>query len=95
MKKILNNIKQNAMHLWRDDSGAQMVEKVLIIAAISLPILAVLLYFSSEIREWVAGNWASVRGETASENNDPGDNPFGGDGGGGGGGGGGFGIPGL
>ena len=90
MKKTLANIKHNALELWRDDSGAQMVEKVLIVAAISLPILAVLLFFSREIRDWVAENWGTVSGN-ADTNNNPSDNPFGGNNGTGGGGG----VPGL
>jgi len=76
MKTKWTNIKEAAIDLWRDDSGAQMVEKVLIVAAISLPLLAVLLFFSREIREWVQENWDTVRGGTAPANNDPTDDPF-------------------
>ena len=83
MKQFATNLKETALELWNDDTGAQMVEKVLIIAAISLPILAVLLFFSGEIREWVGDNWRNITGN-AGTNNDPNDSPFGNNGTGGG-----------
>lgn len=75
MTKMLTNMKNAALELWNDDQGAEGLEKVLIIAAIALPLLAVLLFFSGEIREWVSENWNSVQG-TSSDENAVGDNPF-------------------
>lgn len=75
MTRLLTNVKESALELWRDDQGAEGLEKVLIIAAIALPLLAVLLFFSDEIREWVSSNYDSVVGN-AGDNNDPEDNPF-------------------
>ena len=75
MTKILTHIKDNVVELWRDDQGAEGLEKVLILAAIALPLLALLLFFSGAIREWVGDNWADVEG-TSGQQNDPGDNPF-------------------
>ena len=75
MKQILSNIKNAALELWRDDRGAEGLEKVLIIAAIALPLLAVLLFFSGEIREWVSDNWTEVQGNS-NTNNNPSNNPF-------------------
>lgn len=75
MTKMLANMKEALTELWNDDQGAEGLEKVLIIAAIALPLLAVLLFFSGEIREWVSDNWESVGG-TASDQNEVDDNPF-------------------
>ena len=75
MTKLLTNMKQAALELWKDEEGAEGLEKVLIIAAIALPLLAVLLFFSGEIREWVSSNWDSVN-DTAGDENDPTVNPF-------------------
>lgn len=75
MIKVLTNMKEAALELWDDDQGAEGLEKVLIIAAIALPLLAVLLFFSDQIREWVSDNWDSV-GDTARDINDVDDNPF-------------------
>lgn len=73
--KMLKNMKNNLLELWNDDQGAEGLEKVLIIAAIALPLLAVLLFFSGEIRTWVSENWDAV-GDTSQSENDVDDNPF-------------------
>ena len=75
MTKMLINMKEAVLELWNDEEGAEGLEKVLIIAAIALPLLAVLLFFSGEIREWVSENWDSVQG-TSGDENDVDDNPF-------------------
>lgn len=75
MTKTLSNIKNNLLELWNDDQGAEGLEKVLIIAAIALPLLAVLLFFSGEIREWVSENWDSV-GSTSDDENPIDGDPF-------------------
>eukprot|EP00752_Nemacystus_decipiens_P016823 g15055.t1 len=75
MTQLLTNMKEALLELWNDDQGAEGLEKVLIIAAIALPLLAVLLFFSGEIREWVADNFESVQGTSADEN-EVDDNPF-------------------
>lgn len=75
MKRFINNVKEAAIELWNDDQGAEGLEKVLIIAAVALPLLAVLLFFSGEIREWVADNWFEVQ-DNSAQNNDVGSNPF-------------------
>ena len=75
MTKMLTNMKNAVLELWDDDQGAEGLEKVLIIAAIALPLLAVLLFFSGEIREWVSDNWESVDGTSDDENPVDG-NPF-------------------
>lgn len=41
--------------------GAEGLEKLLIIAAIVLPLLGLLLFFRDEIQDWVQGNWDEVR----------------------------------
>ncbi|MGB1125319.1 MAG: Flp family type IVb pilin [Phycisphaeraceae bacterium] len=75
MTKMLTNMKEAVLELWNDEQGAEGLEKVLIIAAIALPLLAVLLFFSGEIRDWVSDNWESVGG-TSQDENDVDDNPF-------------------
>lgn len=60
MTKMLTNMKEAALELWNDEQGAEGLEKVLIIAAIALPLLAVLLFFSGRIKEWVQENWEEV-----------------------------------
>ena len=47
--------------LHRDENGADMVEYVLVIAAIALPILAVTVYFRNQIWEMVQRFWGDVQ----------------------------------
>lgn len=60
MKQALNNIKDGALDLWQDERGAEGLEKLLIIAAVALPLLAVLLFFSGSIKRWVQERWEDV-----------------------------------
>ena len=48
--------------LHRDENGADMVEYVLVIAAIALPILAVAVYFRNQIWEMVQRFWGDIQG---------------------------------
>jgi Flp pilus assembly pilin Flp len=45
-----------------DEQGANMVEYVLIIAAVALPLLALVLLYGKDIKDWVARSWATVTG---------------------------------
>jgi Flp pilus assembly pilin Flp len=73
MNKALSNIKHSMLELWHDDRGAEGLEKLLIIAAVALPLLAVLLFFSGSIKEWVQRNWGEV---TDNPGADPGAGDF-------------------
>jgi len=47
----------------KDERGAEGLEKVLIMAAVALPLLGLLIYFRKEINSWVNNTWSDVRGE--------------------------------
>jgi len=49
--------------LHRDERGAEGLEKLLIIAAIVLPLLGLLIIFRNEIKNWVVEIWKTVAGE--------------------------------
>ena len=51
------------MRLHRDDRGAEGLEKLLIIAAVVLPLLGLLIWFRNEITDWVTGLWDQQRSE--------------------------------
>ena len=57
LKKMLNRIK--GFH--KDEAGAEGLEKILLLGAIILPLLGILIYFRTEITEWVTGLWGEVR----------------------------------
>jgi Flp pilus assembly pilin Flp len=56
--------------LERDETGAQGLEILLIVAAIVLPLLGLLIIFRNEIREWVVGIWEKARGESEKNEDD-------------------------
>jgi hypothetical protein len=56
MKSLVKLVKQ----AYHDEQGAEGLEKILILAAIVLPLLAVLIYFRNEIKEYVFGKAEDV-----------------------------------
>lgn len=60
MKAILRTLRR--MH--RDDGGAEGLEKLLIIAAIVLPLLGLLIVFRTEIGDWARTMFDKIRGES-------------------------------
>ena len=58
MRSALKLIKR----LHRDERGAEGLEKLLIIAAIVLPLLGLLIWFAKDIMEWAKELWDQIRG---------------------------------
>lgn len=59
MKRLVELVKR----AYHDEQGAEGLEKILILAAIVLPLLAVLIYFRNEIKEYVFGEAEEVMGD--------------------------------
>jgi Flp pilus assembly pilin Flp len=59
MQGIIKHLKV----LHRDERGAEGLEKLLIVAAIVLPLLGVLIWFRNDIKDWVKTIWESAKGE--------------------------------
>jgi Flp pilus assembly pilin Flp len=51
--------------LHEDEKGADMVEYVLIVAAVALPLLAVIIWFWKDISGWVGEAYGNIRSGTA------------------------------
>ena len=49
--------------LHKDDRGAEGLEKLLILAAIVLPLLGLLIWFSKDIMDWAKDRWNEVKGD--------------------------------
>lgn len=62
---IIANLKR----LHRDEAGSQGLEKLLIVAAVVLPLLGLLIIFRNEIKDWVVQVWKDARGQ-AEQNQD-------------------------
>jgi hypothetical protein len=61
--------------LHRDERGAEGLEKLLIVAAIVLPLLGILIYFSKDIMQWVTEIWKTAKGKAADINDTAAGNP--------------------
>ena len=57
MRYVIGSLKR----LHRDERGAEGLEKLLIIAAVVLPLLGLLIIFRNEIRDWVDEIWQQAR----------------------------------
>ena len=54
--------------LHRDEQGADMIEYILIVAAVVLPLLGVIIYFKNDIGNWVSEQYDEIK---AGEGTDP------------------------
>ena len=62
MKGLLSKVKRELLSLYRDEQGADMVEYVLIVAAVALPLLAVIIWFWHDITGWLDTAWTTIKG---------------------------------
>ncbi len=53
-----------------DERGAEGLEKLLIFAAIILPLLGLLIFFRKEVKEWVNDIWEKAKGEADEDESD-------------------------
>ncbi len=58
MKSVWNVLKK----LHQDERGAEGLEKLLIIAAIVLPLLGCLIVFRQKVGEWATNMWNTITG---------------------------------
>lgn len=59
-------------YIHENEDGSEGIEKVLIIAAIVIPMLCVLLFFKEKIGEWLKSQWESILNNSqADTNNNP------------------------
>ncbi len=49
--------------LHQDEQGAEGLEKLLIIAALVLPLLGILMWYRDDITNWIAGLWEQRKAE--------------------------------
>ena len=59
-------IKKMFSDFHKDENGADMVEYILIIAAVGLPLLAVIIWFWQDISKAVDDWWGQIRGSSGS-----------------------------
>lgn len=69
LKRMTKRAARTLRALHRDEQGAEMLEYVLVFAAIALPLLGVVIYFWKDISRWAGDLW---EGAKAGEETDPG-----------------------
>lgn len=67
---MFSRIKNGLLALHRDEKGADMIEYILVVAAIALPLLAVVIWFWKDISKWADKLWTEAKDETGKN---PGD----------------------
>lgn len=70
VKAMVQRMGRALRALHADERGADMVEYILIFAAVSLPLLGVLIWYWKDISTWASHLW-----EQAQDVNNPGNNP--------------------
>ena len=64
---MMNKFKTMMGRMHRDEKGADLVEYVLIIAAIALPVLGILIWFKDEIGTWIREAFEEVKSGEGGE----------------------------
>lgn len=59
---MLKRIGRKLRALHRDEQGADMVEYILIVAAVALPLLGVMIWFWKDLSRWVGDAWEVIKG---------------------------------
>ena len=67
--KTLSKIRRQMARLYRDEQGAEGLEKLLIIGAIVLPLLGLLIVFRGDLTDWVKEIWTDSQDD--ADNYDP------------------------
>jgi Flp pilus assembly pilin Flp len=58
---MLARVVTSLKRLHRDERGAEGLEKLLIVAAIVLPLLGILIFFANDIMSWVKGLFTQTK----------------------------------
>jgi Flp pilus assembly pilin Flp len=58
---MLKRVKETLGRFVRDDGGSVGLEKLLIIAAVVLPLLGLLIWYRDDIGRWVGDKWEQYR----------------------------------
>ncbi len=66
LKNRLTKARQSLAKLYRDEQGAEGLEKLLIVGAVVIPLLALLVFFRGELSEWVGDMWSDVQDDSSN-----------------------------
>jgi Flp pilus assembly pilin Flp len=63
-------LRKMLLDLHRDERGAEGLEKLLIIAALVIPLLGILIWYGSELKGWLEELWGKVTGKSGDLGDD-------------------------
>jgi len=58
---MLTSIGRKLKSLHKDEQGADLIEYILIVAAVALPLLGVIIWYRNDIAEWIQGSYEDVK----------------------------------
>lgn len=53
--------------LHNDEQGADLIEYILIVAAVALPLLGVIIWYRNDIKDWIQGTYDEVKSEAQDD----------------------------
>ena len=65
-----NGIGRILKRLHKDEQGADLIEYILIVAAVALPLLGVIIWYRKDIAEWIQGSYEEVKSGEGTQTGD-------------------------
>lgn len=60
---MLTKFRKALVRLHRDEQGAEGLEKLLLLAALILPLLGILVFYGGDLKDWLNGKWSDVKSD--------------------------------
>ena len=61
---MLKHLRCALSRLHRCEQGSQGLEKLLLLAALILPLLGILIFYGSDIRDWLVDLWDRMKADS-------------------------------
>lgn len=60
---MLKDLRNLIVRMHRSEQGAEGLEKLLLLAALILPLLGVLVFYGEDLINWLSDKWSSMKGD--------------------------------
>ncbi len=61
---MMKRVRRVLSELHHCERGAEGLEKLLLLAALILPLLGILIFYGADIRDWLVDLWDRMRGDS-------------------------------